>query len=250
MRTATLAAATAILLASAAPALAQRAVTRDRALIDYRLGWEDMSAEKFAEAARDFQKAIDTDPTFEEAYYSLGRADMALKQYTGAIAAYTKCRDLYQARAGRKFSNAQESQRSRREQVTELDDRIRYLQQLPQTLQVQDQLRQIQDFKRRVLEDISRGNNITIENSVPAYVSLALGSAHFRAGHMQDAEREYKATIAADPAAGEAHQNLAVLYLTTKRYDEAVRSLEAAKKAGFKVNPALEAEIRSKKKAS
>ncbi len=248
MRTCTIATATLLVLAAAPHASGQSKATRDRALIEYRLGWDDMTVEKFAEAAAEFQNAIDTDPSFEEAYYSLGRADMALKHYGEAIAAYTKCRDLYQARAGRKFTNAQEAQRSRRDQITEIDDRIRYLQQLPQTLQVQDQLRQIQEFKRRMQEDISRGNNISIENSVPAYVSLALGSAFFRAGQMQDAEREYKAAIAADSSAGEAHQNLAVLYLMTKRYDEAERSLEAAKKVGFKVNPALEAEIRSKKK--
>ncbi len=248
MRTFTIATAALLVLAAAPHASGQSKAVRDRALIEYRLGWDDMTVEKFAEAAAEFQNAIDIDPSFEEAYYSLGRADMALKRYAEAIAAYTQCRDRYQARAGRKFTNAQEAQRSRREQITEIDDRIRYLQQLPQTLQVQDQLRQIQEFKRRMLEDISRGNNISIENSVPAYVSLALGSAFFRAGQMQDAEREYKAAIAADSSAGEAHQNLAVLYLMTKRYDEAERSLEAAKKVGFKVNPALEAEIRAKKK--
>ena len=57
--------------------------------------------------------------------------------------------------------------------------------------------------------------------SVPSFVSLALGSAFFRLGRLADAEREYKATIAADPKTGEAHSNLAVVYLQTGRFDDA-----------------------------
>lgn len=233
---------------AAAAAAQQPNPTRDRAVIQHRLGWEHMSVEKFEEAARNFQAAVDLDPEFAEAYYGLGRADMALKRFAEAVVAYKKSRNIYLSYAGRKFSNAQEGQRARREQIVELDDRIRYLQGLPQTAQVADQLRQAQEYRNRRLEDVARGNNITIENSVPAWVSLALGSAYFRSGQMLDAEREYKVTVATDPRAGEAHQNLAVVYMTLQRYADAERSLAAAKRAGFKVNPALEQEIKEKKK--
>ncbi len=57
-------------------------------------------------------------------------------------------------------------------------------------------------------------------------MSLALGSAYFRAERFADAEREYKAAIAADSKAGEAHNNLAVVYLQTGRYDEAEQGRE------------------------
>lgn len=240
----------AVLILAAAPAAAARqpSPAHDRAVIQLTVGWENMTAEKFEEAAKNFQQAIDLDSDFAEAHYSLGRANMALKKFPEAIAAYTRARNIYRARAGTQFTNAQEKQRSNRDQVTEIDDRIRQLQSGPQTPAVQEQLRQTQEFRRRLLEDVSRGNNITIENSVPAWVSLALGSAHFRAGQVMDAEREYKSAIAADPKAGEAHQNLAVVYLTLQRYADAERSLADAKKAGFKVNPALEQEIKDKKK--
>ncbi len=243
--------ATALVLALPGQTSALRASpnpNHDRAVIQHRLGWENMRAEKFEEAARSFQNAIDLDPEYAEAYYSLGRADMSMKKYVEAIAAYTKSRDIYRSHAGEQFTNAQDNQRRRKDQILEIDDRIRQLQTGPQTPISQDQLRQAQDFRRRLEEDVSRGNNITIENSVPAWVLLALGSAHFRAGHMLDAEREYKAAIEADPKAGEAHQNLAVVYMTMQRYAEAERSLAAAKKTGFKVNPALEQELKEKKK--
>lgn len=231
-----------------AQALTQLPRERGRAQVELRLGRENMKVEKFEEAVKNFQQAIALDPAYEEAYYWLGRADMALKRFPEAIAAYTKCRDLYQAQTGRQFSSLQEAQRIRRERMIEIDDSIRYVQNLPQTARTQDQLRQLQDYRRRQEEFLQRGSNMSIENTVPAWVSLALGSAHFRAGHMNEAEQAYKAAIEADPKTGEAHQNLAVVYMTTARYAEAERALDAARKVGFKVNPALEAEIRAKKK--
>ena len=79
-------------------------------------------------------------------------------------------------------------------------------------------------------------------------MSLSLGSAYFRSGKMADAEREYKAAIAVDSRFGEAHNNLAVVYLETNRLAEAEAALKDAKKAGFKVNPQLEQAIKDKQK--
>jgi Tfp pilus assembly protein PilF len=85
---------------------------------------------------------------------------------------------------------------------------------------------------------------------VPAFVSLALGSAYFRAGKLQDAEREYKAAIDADSKTGEAHSNLAVVYMETGRYDDAERSVAAAEKAGYKVHPQLKDDIKKRRKGT
>ena len=62
-----------------------------------------MRAEAWEKAAKSFQDAIDIDQNYELAYYMLGRANMPLKRYAQAIAAYSKCRDLYQAQAGQQF---------------------------------------------------------------------------------------------------------------------------------------------------
>jgi Flp pilus assembly protein TadD len=98
-----------------------------------------------------------------------------------------------------------------------------------------------------VQDIISRGNSVTIEAAVPAWVSLSLGSAYFRSGKIVDAEREYKATIEADKRSGEALNNLAVVYLETGRFAEAEAAVKDAKKTGFKVNPQLEQAIKDKK---
>lgn len=207
-----------------------------------------MQQEQWEQAARTFQNAIDLAPLFEMPHYGLGRARMALKNYSGAIDAYVRCRDLYRAQAGKIFTNAQEAQRYRQDRLTEIDEQIRLLQTGPQTPQRIDMMRQMQNVRRDVQENLQRGNNMSIESTVPAWVSLALGSAYFRSGQLVDAEREYKAAITSDPRAGEAHNNLAVVYFETNRIAEAEASLKEAKKSGFKVNPQLEQAVREKKK--
>jgi Flp pilus assembly protein TadD len=79
-------------------------------------------------------------------------------------------------------------------------------------------------------------------------VSLSLGSAYFRSGKLADAETEYKAAISADARSGEAHSNLAVVYLETERFAEALNAINNAKKIGFRVNPELEKAIRDRAK--
>ena len=227
---------------------AQTNATRERARIQYRVGVENMRAEAWEKAVKSFQDAVEIDPNYELAYYMLGRANMPLKRYAQAIAAYSKCRDLYQAQAGKQFSNAQEAQRARSNMLTELDDMIRQVQAAPPSARTQEQMRQLQDRRQRVQDALSGGSISSLESTVPPWVSLALGSAYFRAERFDDAEREYKATVAADSRAGEAHNNLAVLYLQTGRYEDAEKAVKAAEKTGFRVNPMLKEDIAAKRK--
>ena len=236
------------LIVAAVSASAQTRADRERARVQNKLGWEDMRAERWQQAARSFQNAIDIDRTFEIAFYGLGRAHMALKNFPAATVAYERCRDLFQSQAGRRFANAQEAQRYRRDRITEIDEQIRQVQSMRQTAATMDMVRQLQNQKQDINESITRGDDVSIESMVPAYVSLALGSAYFRTGRLSDAEREYKATIAADGRAGEAHSNLAVVYFETGRFSDAAASLQSAKRSGFKVNPELERAIRERVK--
>jgi Tfp pilus assembly protein PilF len=235
------------LLVSCGIMSAQPSSERERARPHYRAGWDYMRIEAWQDAAQAFEKAIDIDPQFEDAYYSLGRAQMQLKKFVQAVGSYAKCRDLYRARAGRQFATRQDAQRFRQDRVTEIDEFIRQLQQGPQTPTVQDRLRQLQELRREASEDLSRGHNVSVQNTVPAFVSLALGSAYFRMGNLAAAEAEYLAAIAADRKSGEALSNLAVVYMETGRLDEAEKSLKAAEKTGFRVSPALKDEIARRK---
>jgi tetratricopeptide (TPR) repeat protein len=230
-------------------ATAQQNQARGRAMPQYKLGLEDLKSEHWEKAAESFQRAIDIDPTFEMAYYALGRATMPQKKYAEAAAALTRCRDLYREQAGKLFSNQQDAQQYRRERLTELDEVIRQFQGGPQTTQTSEALRQLSERRRQLQESLQHGTDVSIEASVPSFVSLALGSAFFRMGRFPDAEREYKATVAADPKTGEAYSNLAVVYLQTGRFDEAEKAVKAAEKTGFKVNPMLKDDIAARKKA-
>jgi tetratricopeptide (TPR) repeat protein len=238
-----------IVIATCAAAAAQSPTDRAKARAQNKLGWDLIQRERFEDAVKAFQISVESDPTFEMPWYGLGRAHLALKQFVAATSALSRCKELYVQQVGRQFTNQQEAQRFRNDRVTELDEMIRQVQSMPQTLQRQDQLRQLQDQKRQLQDIITRGNGVTIETAVPAWVSLSLGSAYFRSGKLQDAEREFKAAAEADRRSGEALNNLAVVYLETERFGLALSALEAAKKTGFKVNPELEKEIRSRAKS-
>jgi len=228
------------------PLSAQLSPERDRARPHARAGWEAMRTESWPAAAKAFQQAIDVDREFEDAYYGLGLANMRMKKFGEAIQSYIKCRDLYQAMAGKQFSNRQEAQRYRQDRMTEIDEVMRQLQSGPQSLTTQERIRQLQEQKRQIQEYAQRSAGLTVGQSVPAFVYVALGSAYFRTEQFAEAEREYKAAIAADPKSGEAFNNLAVVYLQTGRAKDADEAVRAAERAGFKVHPQLKADIKAK----
>ena len=227
----------------------QQDFARERARQPYLAGLEYLQAEAFDRAARSFEEAIKVDPTFDMAYYMLGRTHMLTKSYVSAIAALTKCRDLHLAESRRQSLNKQEVQQQRRRRLDEIDERIGQLEQAIRAGgrdgdRLRSELTMLQERKRQVA-DAER--ELAPERAVPAFVSLSLGSAYFRSGKLAEAEEAYRATIAADPKVGEAHSNLAVVYMETGRYDEAERAVKAAEKAGFRVMPALKDEIARRK---
>lgn len=243
----------ALLLSS--PALAHPSQVRERATEPYEEGLEQMRNEAFDAAAKSFEAAVGIDGTFDMAYYMLGRAHLARKQYAAAVYALEKCRQLHQAEASRSFENRQEGNRLRRERIAELDRLIQDTeaaaarpQNATQRFKLQEQVRQLQERKRQI-QDLDRQQVLEPSKAVPGFVSLSLGSAYYRNGNVTEAEHAWLAAVAADPKIGEAHNNLAVIYMETGRLDEAEKAVKAAEKAGLKVSPALIAEIKKRKAA-
>ena len=236
-----------VLFAGSAAAQQVSATDRDRARTQNRLGWEALRAEKFEQAVKSFQEAIEIRRDYEYAHYGLGRTYLAMRRYADAVAVLEKCKDLYLAQGSRQFTNVQEATRFREDRVLEIDEQIRLLRAGPQNVQTQDLVRQYETTKRDLQENIRRSQGMTIDATVPSWVSLSLGSAYFRGGRLKEAEGAYVEALKSDARLGEAHNNLAVVYLETGRIDEALASLESAKKAGVKVNPELEKAIRSRK---
>jgi Tfp pilus assembly protein PilF len=241
----------AVALLAAAASGAQQPTTREssareRAREPYAAGLEQMRSEDFTAARKSFEAAIGIEPAFELAHFMLGRVHLAQKEFALAAAALTRARDLYVSQASRQFIDKREAQRHRRERIAEIEGLISNLQGVtPQTFQIREQIRQLEERKRQV-EDLDRAKDLTPEKVVPAFVSLSLGSAYFRLGKLPEAEQAYLAAVAADPKTGEAHNNLAVVYLQTGRYGQAKAAVRAAEKAGVKVHPELKSEINAK----
>jgi tetratricopeptide (TPR) repeat protein len=220
---------------------------RDRAQPPYKAGLDYMRREDYDAALKQFQAAVAIDDRFEMAYYMIGRAQLALRGYASAVQALTKARDLYASQGTTQFTNAQERERYRRERINTLEVTLDSLRSItPQSQPIREEIRRLEEQKRQV-EDMDRARSQSQVPPVPSFVSLSLGSAYFRSGRLAEAERAYQDSVAADPRSGEAHSNLAALYLTTGKYDDAEREVKLAGKVGFTVNPALKEELKRKK---
>jgi tetratricopeptide (TPR) repeat protein len=223
-----------------------------RANQHYKKGWDSMRAEAWAEAAREFQQAIDNDPKFALAYYSLGRAEISLRDFPKAIDAYLKCRELYVAFGGERFTDQFEATRRIDDRLLELRTALNQANQRggvrSQTQSQSLMVRELQAQIDRLEQARSRNLDLAVDVKVPYFVPLALGAAYFRNGRFADAEREYNTALEANPASGETHNNLAVLYLMTGRFEDARNAVKSAEKVGFKVNPGLKDDIEKKLK--
>lgn len=231
-------------LSTPAGAQTTNAVRSTQALERYRAGQELLRAERFDKAAAEFTAAIELDPLLALAHYGLGQSYMGLKRYASAIQAFTDCRETY-----RKIIALRES--NRREAETRIDDEIREIQSTIAAVRggrfkgygetkITELETRIEDLRRM------REEHVTVFRP-PAEVSLALGSAYFRNGDRARAEEEWKTATEINPRLGEAHNNLAVIYMMTNRLDLAEQEIKAAEKAGFRVNPQLKQDVKNKK---
>jgi tetratricopeptide (TPR) repeat protein len=237
-----------LVLVAAAEVPAQFASESDRreALKHYRSGQELLHAEAWERAAAEFTQAVKLDPLLALAHYGLGQANMGLKNYPGAIRAYTGCVEAYRTLHSLSHSNKATIERLRNDEIRELRDSLSTLQ--SGKVKAGNDPLTITRLENRI-RDLERERHRAMKGEAfepPAAVSMALGSAHFRQGNLADAEKFYLAAVSADPKFGEARNNLAVVYFMTGRYDLARQQVKEAEKAGFKVHPALKRDIETR----
>jgi tetratricopeptide (TPR) repeat protein len=214
----------------------------------FKRGMESLLAEKYDVAETEFKAAVAIDSLYDAAFYGLGQVYMATRRYPHALKAYLDSREAFKRATAAETLAGTESDRRLRDQIQALKDNERNLMRLggqnPNAQQTVDQIReQIQQLESRK----SRSSNAA-PPPVPAGLSMAIGSAYFRLNDLANAEKEYKAAIEVNPNFGEAHSNLAVVYLVTGRVAEAETEVKAAEKAGFRVNPKLKDDIAAKKR--
>jgi tetratricopeptide (TPR) repeat protein len=245
--------AVAMLVLAAPPASAQKSEREEeqrhrQALDHYRKGQDLMVSERMEQAVPEFKTAIQLDPLLAQAYFRLGQVRMSLKDYALAERDFLGCREAYEKVASLQFTNREELERRREEEIDQLQNYLGLLQsgQVKNSnpsvpIQVQQRIDALQRNRRK------GASNMT---SIPAEVSVSLGSAYFRQGKLDEAEKEWKAAEDANPKMGEAHNNLAALYLMTSRLDDAEKELKLAEKAGYPVHPRLKDDIKKARKSA
>jgi tetratricopeptide (TPR) repeat protein len=225
-------------------------VTRRQALEHYRVGQELMYAEAWERAEAEFKSAIGLDPLMVVAHYGLGQTYMAMKRYPEAIRAFSSTIAAHkEVDALRMVDQAQADQRVE-DQILQLREGLRAIQSSTKLqvmglrdnmlLKVEEQIRSLENSKRRAAGAAE----------VPAEFSLALGSAHFRNGALTDALGHYQSAVRVRPRFGEAHNNLAVVYMMMGRLEDAEKQLKAAEQAGYRVNPQFKADLQRRLKGA
>ena len=206
----------------------------------YREGVQLMRAERWEEGASHFKTAIDIDPLMALAHYNLGQCRMAQRRFVEAVAAYQGTRDAFRSLATRSQKERDQRDRARRDEMSEIRTSLTRLHLAkgptgPYAVQLETRLCTLEAMDGRERHE---------QTAVPAEVMLALGSAYFRQEKLADAEREWKAAVEANRKLGEAHNNLAVVYMMTGRKAEAEDAVRTAERSGFRVNPGLKDDIR------
>lgn len=242
MRGSHIAISVAVLTLAAPVVVAQRVAdeqSRYEAVQHYRAGLEFMSGEQFARAAEEFTASIEKDPLFTAAHYSRGLAYMNLQRYASALQAFQACieasRQLYALAETNRF----EAEKRRDDEIREVRESVRVLNGSGHPLLAIRAEQHLADLERQK-------TSMSAGFRPPAEALLSLGSAHFRTGDLAAAEDEWKAAIAVNPKLGEAHNNLAVIYMTTGRLKQAEEEVKQAERSGFRVNPQFKEDLKTR----
>jgi tetratricopeptide (TPR) repeat protein len=239
--------ATALVSALSATVVAQHLADdhdRREAMRHYRSGQEQMAGERFDRAAEEFSKAIQYDRLFTLAHYFLGQAYGNLQRYPSAIKAYKDCIEACRAIYSLRQTNRFEAEKRR-------DDEIRVLRETVAVAQAQATRSPGSGLGLRATQLEQQMQNLERDRASidgpfqpPAEVLLALGSALFHNDQVEQAEFEWVAATQVNPKMGEAHNNLAVLYMRTGRVKAAAEELKLAERNGVRVNPQFKKELR------
>jgi tetratricopeptide (TPR) repeat protein len=214
--------------------------SRREAIQFYRTGQEFFSGERFDRAAEEFTKATEKDPLFTLALYQLGQSYMNLQRYASAIQAFQRCIEASRSLYGLAETNRFAVEKQRQDEIHEMRETIQTLQRSGHQLLAARAEQHLSDLEKQQ-------TSINTGFRAPAEVLLSLGSAYFRSGNRDEAEAEWKAALNVNPKLGEAHNNLAVIYMQTGRFDEAEQSIKRAEEAGFRVNPQFKDDLKQRR---
>lgn len=220
---------------------------RQQAVERYRAGEAALRSERFEDAITEFRGALEHDPLLFMAHYGLGQSYMALQRFVEAATAYEGCKHAFERINTLTQRDREARQRGNKDEIDELkrslqdirSGRLKGIAAEPAIVRIEERIRVLENSNLKGAELVP----------TPAGVFLALGSALYRQGRLDDAEREYKLAIKADKRLGAAHNNLAVVYMLGGRFPEARASIAAAEQAGFRISPQFRRDLEQRELA-
>ena len=227
------------LAGAGAPAASPNAAAASRVMAFDRFaaGRDALVAKRWGDAETEFGAAVRLQPGLAVAHYGLGQALMGQARYAEAADAFLSCRNVFSLARRPDATKARDLEiRDLRDTLTALSGRHAL---------TSDRFLEMQLEKR--LAELEKGGLSSAGPWVPPGVTMALGSAYFQAGALAEAEQEFLTVLRQDPSSGDADNNLAVLYTSMGRLDEAEGAVQRAEKAGVKVSPRLKDEIRRRR---
>jgi len=233
----------------ASPVLpAAQTTLTERANDQFRAGMHALATERYETAEAAFKNAVQLDPLHDGAFYGLGQVYMATKRYPEAVKAYQDSRAAFLAGIAAEKLDAAASDRRVRDQLQITKDYGRSLQRMSATnnptlaAAIERNREDVRQLEARLSKSTGGASP-----PIPAGLSMALGSAYYRTQNIEAAEREYLEAIKVSPKFGEAHNNLAVIYMITGRLDLAEKEVALAEQSGFKVSPKLKDDLKARR---
>ena len=220
---------------------AQEAGQSPAAVTAFRAGQEAFQHEEFDAAIAQFKVAIAADPRFAAAHCALGQTYMTTRRYAEAVATLVQCKAATERQAAAQASARAEQDRAVDREIVELRDSINQIRSGQSKTGNENTIVRLEQ-RLRTLEE-SRNRGAAARSGVPPTISFALGTAYLRAGSLEPAERELREALKQRPDYGDAHNNLAAVYVALGRWDDAAREVQLAEAAGAKVSPALKRDV-------
>lgn len=216
-----------------------------------------MKQKQYSSAAIEYRNALKMDPHYGDAYYRLGKADLAMagvdgsskpdlarQEVQGAYKSFTQAvsSDPNQLEARVALAEMILSAHYQKEYYAATDDLNYVLKQDPKNVEAHRALGGLflaQKEPDQALQEFSRAVALSPNDSA-SYVGVALANeALHRDGsndtHLDDAESSFKKAIDVDPHAFQAYLGLAQLYVDQKQPVKAEDTVQA----GIKANPSL-----------
>lgn len=238
------------------PGSAQEDYSRDeyRLAQDYKVansffikGKELFMEEKFNKAEKEFLKCLEKMPEHADAAFYLAQIRYSRDDLNKALDDIRQAKENYHYIAKMKLNMQQQLLLKLQKEKEDLQE---YIMALREALAAASDPREREKIQNQIDK---RQNRISIidnrmrephpelekEEQIPADYFYFHGNILFKLKNYQEAFGQYQKAIAADPAHGNAYNNLANLYYMARRYEKALEYLEKAEKNGVEVNPDL-----------